>query len=176
MWSKAFARFNFVAIALTWLFQFNLLSILTPRYLPESVGYILFPYNYIFMLKASSFLLGLKIISSVFETFSQILLALSQFGRFFRSIFKSLLNLFSDLLIISRFVSSAKWWTLQCFITTCKSLMYIRAQKQILVAHHMKYLKYLIQSYWLIQIAYGLLNTIQAICLLIRVFRNDIKG
>ena len=28
----------------------------------------------------------------------------------------------------------------------------------------------------IVQIAYGLLNTIQAICLLIRVFRNDIKG
>ena len=81
-------------MALTWLFLFNLLSILTPRYLTE-------------------FHLGLKIISSVFQTFSEILLALSQFVRFSLSIFKSLFNLFSDWLMISRFVSSAKRWTLQ---------------------------------------------------------------
>ena len=54
------------------------------------------------MLKSRGFLLGLKIISSVFETFTEILLALSQLVRFFR-------YLFSDLLVISRFVSSAKW-------------------------------------------------------------------
>ena len=52
------------------------------------------------------------------------LLALSQFVRFLRSIFKSLFNLFKDLLMISRFVSSAKWWTLHCFIiVTWRSLM-----------------------------------------------------
>ena len=61
------------------------------------------------MLKSRGFLLGLKIINSVFETFCEILLALSQFVRFFRSIFKSLFNLFSDLLMKSKFVSSAKW-------------------------------------------------------------------
>ena len=77
------------------------------------------------MLKSRGFLLSLKIIISVFETFSKTLLALSQFVRFFRSILKNLFNLFSDLLMISRFVSSAKCWTLQCFIATCASLMYI---------------------------------------------------
>ena len=61
------------------------------------------------MLKSRGFLLGLKIISSAFETFSEILLGLSQFLRFFRSIFKGFFNIFSDLLMISRFVSSAKW-------------------------------------------------------------------
>ena len=63
---------------------------------------------------------GLKIISSAFE----ILLALSQIVRFFRSIFKSLFNLFSNLLMIRRFVSSAKWWTLQGFIATFRLLIY----------------------------------------------------
>ena len=100
----AFAQFNIVAVALTRLFHFNLLSILTPRYFTESVGYNLFPFNFKFILSS----LGLKIISSVFETFNEIFLALSQFVRFFRSIFKSLFNLFSDLLVIRRFVSSAK--------------------------------------------------------------------
>ena len=90
--SMTFAQFNFVAVALTWLFQFNLLSILTPRYFTESVVYNHFPFNFIFMLKCRGFLLGLKKISSVFETFNEILLALSQFVRFFRSIFKSLFN------------------------------------------------------------------------------------
>ena len=61
------------------------------------------------MLKSRGFHLGLKIISFVFETFSEILLALSQFVRFLRSIFKSLFNIFSDLLKISKFVSSEKW-------------------------------------------------------------------
>ena len=81
------------------------------------------------MLKCRGFLLGLKKISSVFETFNEILLALSQFVRFFRSIFKSLFNPFSDLSMISRFVSSAKWCTLPCFYATCRSLMYIRETK-----------------------------------------------
>ena len=65
----------------------------------------------------------------VYEAYSEILSALSQFVRFFRSKFKSLFNLFSDLLMISRFVLSAKWWTLQCFITTCRSWIYIRKSK-----------------------------------------------
>ena len=77
LWSIAFASFNFVAVALTWLFQFNLLSISTPRYFTESVEYNLFPFNFVIMLKSRGFLLGLKIISSVFETFNEILLALS---------------------------------------------------------------------------------------------------
>ena len=116
-------------MALTWLFQFNLISILTPRYLTEADGYNIFLFHFIFMLKSRGSLLGLNIINSVFETFNEIFLALSQFVRFLRSILKSLFNLFSYLLVISRFVSSAKWWNLQCFITTCKSLMYIRKMK-----------------------------------------------
>ena len=107
--SMTFARFSFVAMALKRIFQFNLLSVLTPRYLTKSVGYNLCPFSLIFMLKSRGFHLGLKIISFVFETFSEILLALSQFVRFLRSIFKSLFNIFSDLLKISKFVSSEKW-------------------------------------------------------------------
>ena len=124
-----FAQFNIVAVALKCLFQFSLLSILTPRYLTDSVGYHLFPFNFIFTLKSVGFLLGLKTINSAFETFNETLLALSQFVRFFRSIFKSLFNPFSDLSMISRFVSSAKWWTLPCFYATCRSLMYVRETK-----------------------------------------------
>ena len=52
------------------------------------------------MLESRGLLLILKIISPVFEAFSGMLLALSQFIRFFRSIFKRLFNLFSDLLMI----------------------------------------------------------------------------
>ena len=82
LWSMAFAQFNFVAVALIGLFHFNLLSILTPRYFTESVGYNLFPFNFIFMLKSRGFLLGLKLMSSVFEALNEILLALSQLLRF----------------------------------------------------------------------------------------------
>ena len=52
------------------------------------------------MLESRGFLLILNIISPVFETVSGMLLAVSQFVRCFRSIFKSLFNLFSDLLMI----------------------------------------------------------------------------
>ena len=61
--------------------------------------------------------------SSVFEKF---LLALSQL---LKSIFKSLFNIFKDILMLSRFLSSAEWWTLQCFIATLRPLMYSRKSK-----------------------------------------------
>ena len=38
----------------------------------------------------------------------------------------NLLRCFGDLLIFNKFVSSAKWWTLQCFMATLRSFMYIR--------------------------------------------------
>ena len=38
-------------------------------------------------------------------------------------------NFFSDLLMIRRFVLSAKSWSLQCFIATCRSLVYSRKSK-----------------------------------------------
>ena len=100
----AFAQFNCVAVELSRLFQFNLLSILTQRYFTESVKYNLFQFKINFTLKSRGFFLGLKIISSIFETFNEILLALSQFVRFFWPIFKGLFILFSDLLMIRRFV------------------------------------------------------------------------
>ena len=37
----------------------------------------------------------------------------------------SLLRRFGDLLILNTFVSSAKWWTLQCFVAIWKSYMHI---------------------------------------------------
>ena len=133
-------------------------------------------FNFIFMLKSRGFLLGLKIISSVFETFNEILLALSQFVRLFRSVFKSLFNLLSDLLMIRRSVSSAEWWTLECFIATCRSLIYSRKTKgpetDPCGTPHV-ILQVLMQSHWLIQIAYGLLNMIQTISLLIYIFHSD---
>ena len=48
----AFACSNFVAVSLTRLFQFILLSILTPRYFTESVGYNIFPFNFIDLVNA----------------------------------------------------------------------------------------------------------------------------
>ena len=74
----AFAWSNFAAIGLTYIFQFNLLSILTPIYFTESVKYNLLLFSFISMLISRSFPLGLKIIISVFEKFSEILLAVSQ--------------------------------------------------------------------------------------------------
>ena len=49
--------------------------------------------------------------------------------RNYQWIFDILMNLlryFGDLLIFNKFVLSAKWWTLQCFMATLRSFMYIR--------------------------------------------------
>ena len=78
------------------------------------------------MLMSILFLFGLNKAISVFETFKDILLALSHFLRFFRLILMNLLRCFSDLLIFNKYVSSAKWQTLQCFMATLRSCMYIR--------------------------------------------------
>ena len=53
----------------------------------------------------------LKITSWVFEIFSDILLAFSQTVRFFISMLIYLLRLFTDLIKLSKFVASPKWWT-----------------------------------------------------------------
>lgn len=77
----AFAWFNFAAMVLTLLSQFNLLSVLTPRCFTKTVGYNIFPLNFIFMLESRAFLLGMKIIFSVSETFS-----VKPPGKVFRSV------------------------------------------------------------------------------------------
>ena len=80
-------------MALIWLFQFNLLSILTPRYLTESVGYNLFPFNFIFMLKSKRvpFRLKRKLVS---ETYNEILLALTLSGRLACTAYHEKLSIF----------------------------------------------------------------------------------
>ena len=58
------------------------------------------------MLKHRSFLLGLRILSSVFETFSEIVFTLSQFVRFLGQYLRVCLIFFSDLLMKSRFLQA----------------------------------------------------------------------
>ena len=75
-------------------------------------------------LKSIVFLFGLNKTISVFEKFKYILLALSHFVRFFRPILMNLLRCFA--LIFNKFVSSAKWWTLQSFMAALRSFMDMR--------------------------------------------------
>ena len=65
--------------------------ILTPRYLTLSVGKSLLRLNFNFILPSNCFRLDLKITSSVSSILSEILFALSQCTRFFRSKLRSLL-------------------------------------------------------------------------------------
>ena len=53
-----------------------------------------------------SFLLGLRTLSSVFETFSEIVFTLSQFLRFLGQYLRVCLIFFSDLLMKSRFLQA----------------------------------------------------------------------
>ena len=58
------------------------------------------------MLKHRSFLLGLRTLSSVFETFSEIVFTLSQFLRFLGQYLRVCLIFFSDFLMKSRFLQA----------------------------------------------------------------------
>ena len=49
-------------------------------------------------------------------TFKEILFALSQLDKFFKSVLISLLSFLMELVRNKRLLSSAKWWTLQNFI------------------------------------------------------------
>ena len=107
-----------------WDFHERFSSILTPKYLTLSVGKSLLQVNFNFILPSNCFCLDLKITSSVFLTLSEILLALSQYNRFFKSILTSLLSFLIDLPKYNKLVSSAKWCTLQNFIAWLRSFMY----------------------------------------------------
>ena len=56
-------------------------------------------------------------------TFKEILFALGQLGKFFKSVLISLLSFLMGLVRNKRLVLSAKWWTLQNFIALCKSFI-----------------------------------------------------
>ena len=77
------------------------------------------------------FLWCLKITNSVFCTFREIVFEFNQSVKFFISKFTKLLNLVIDLLKWRRFVSSAKWWTLQNFIVWFKSWIYIKNKREL---------------------------------------------
>ena len=74
--------------------------------------------------------MGLNKIISVLSSFKNILLALSQLVKFFKSLFSILFSFFnSELLVYNKFVSSVRWWTLQYLIARFRSLMYKRNNK-----------------------------------------------
>ena len=70
--------------------------------------------------------IGNEWVNSVLLTFSEILFALSQFVKFFKSKLIALFNFLTESLICRRFVSLAKWRTWQCLMAVFKSLMLIR--------------------------------------------------
>ena len=65
----------------------------------------------------------LKRMTSVLLAFRDILLAVSQLQRNLRSRFKCFLIYFNLLLVVSRFVSSAKLWIVEYLIELFKSLL-----------------------------------------------------
>ena len=62
-------------------------------------------------------------------TFKEILFALSQLDKFFKSVLISLLSFLMELVRNKRLVSSAKWWTLQNLTALCKSFIYIKNKR-----------------------------------------------
>ena len=126
---RAFALFSCITISETWCFQFKFLSTLMPRYLTESVRKSCLLFSLTLTSLSNFFLWCLKITNSVFCKFREILFAIKQSVKFFISRFPYLLSLVIDSLKWRRFVSSAKWWTLQNFIAWFKSLICIKNKK-----------------------------------------------
>ena len=92
LWTKfltldniALALFNLTATLLICSCQFKFSSILMPRYFTEFVVYNLLPFNFNFKVASVCFLTDLKRTTSVLLKLRQILLALSQFERYFKS-------------------------------------------------------------------------------------------
>ena len=63
-------------------------------------------------------------------TFKEILFALSQLDKFFKSILISSLSFLIELVRNKKLVSSAKWWTMQNFIAVCKSFVYSKNRRR----------------------------------------------
>ena len=74
-------------------------------------------------IEGRAFFFQWKINSSVFDSFSDNLLALSQATSIFSSLFITLSITFKSLLPNSKLVSSAKWWMMQLENDQAKSLM-----------------------------------------------------
>ena len=136
---RVLALFILMERSLTWHCQRRFLSVFTPRYLTLSVGYSHSPHNLIFKLPSNFICLDLKITISVFFTLNEILFAISQLTRRFKSAFIRLFSFLIELLIHNKLVSSAMWGTLQNFISWFKSFIYKKIAvvlEQILERHH----------------------------------------
>ena len=94
---------------LTWVAQFKYLSKYTPIYFTWGYGYNFLPHIFNFRSVSKSLPLVLKITTSVLVTLREILLALSQCRRLFKSLFTDLFICFIDYFALSKQVSSPKW-------------------------------------------------------------------
>ena len=97
-----------------------LMPILMPRYFNEFVVYNILPFNFSLKVVSVCFLIDLKRTTTALLTLRQILWALSQYERYFKS-WPTYLFIFLKELKFKRFVSSAKWWTLQYYIAKWRS-------------------------------------------------------
>ena len=109
---RASALFSLMERSLTSYCQLTFVSIFTPRNLTLSVGYSLFPYNFIFRSISNYFFLNLKITILVF-------FYINQLTRCFKSTLTSLLSFLIKLW---------KWWTLQSFIAWLTSFIYNKSR------------------------------------------------
>ena len=117
------ALFNLTATLLICCSQFKFSSILMQRYFAEFVVYNLLPFNFKFKVAFVYFLIDLKRTTSVLSTSRQVLLTLSQYERYFKSWPTWLFIFLIELLKFKRFVSSAKWRTLEYFRAEWGSFM-----------------------------------------------------
>ena len=121
---RALALYSSMERSLTWYCQVRFVSILTPKYLTLLVGYSLLPYNFILIHLQVSFK------DYNFSFFIKWrLLTFNQLTRCFKSVMTSLFSFLNELLRHNRFVSSAKWWTLQKFIGRLRSFIYNKNRK-----------------------------------------------
>ena len=126
MESSPIALFSFVWRFLKWVSHVRELLRCMPRYFTLVFGLIFWSLTLKLSCLVIVLSLVLKIIISVLLAFRDILLLRNHWQRCFISWFICLFIFFKELLVQSKFVSSAKWWTELCCIALWRSFIYKR--------------------------------------------------
>ena len=118
--SRALSLFSLTEKSFIWCGQVTYWSFFTPSIWHLQLDKYFWQLTFIIKLFSSR----LKNDHFSFLKFSEILFALIQFSRLFRSIVTNLLRFLIDLRKYNKLVSSGKWWTLQDFVAWLRSLIY----------------------------------------------------